>query len=168
MRKKSLTWIYETSFLPFCVWCLDYPVFKSLDCSFSWCWMLIIALSYVDSLVSNKQCGFSPSISLNINTDVFLLVDLFPSRNLISFRLFTYLLQISQQTLWFLGSRRQRESRIRSVDHMNLIFSGALAGSHLPLSGCTFNQACKNSVNRNFVVSITFSDIVCSLTCEGQ
>lgn len=101
-----------------------------LDCSFSCGWMLIIALSYVDSLVSNKQCGFSPSISLNMNTDVFLLAGLFPSRNLISFRLFTYLLQISQQTLPFLGSDRQRDSCVHSVDHINLIFSGALAGSH--------------------------------------
>lgn len=60
--------------------------------------MLIIALLYVDSLVSNKECGFSPSISLNINTDAFLLAGLFPSGNLISFSLFTCLVQISQQT----------------------------------------------------------------------
>jgi len=35
--------------------------------------MLIITLSYVDSVVSNTECGFNPSISLKINTDAFLL-----------------------------------------------------------------------------------------------
>lgn len=60
--------------------------------------MLIIALSYVDSLVSNKECGFSPSLSPSINTDAFLLAGLFPSGNLISFNVFTCLVQVSQQT----------------------------------------------------------------------
>ena len=71
--------------------------------------MLRIALSYVESLVSNKECGFSPSISLNINTDAFLLTGLFPSGNLISSRIFTYLVQLSQWTSRFLGNYRQRD-----------------------------------------------------------
>lgn len=59
---------------------------------------LIIVLTCIDSLVSNEEHGFSPSISQTNIHIFFLLGKLFPSGNLISFRVFTYLVQISQWT----------------------------------------------------------------------
>lgn len=108
--------------------------------------MLIIALFYVDSLVSNKECGFSPGISLNINTDAFLLAGLFPSGNLISFRVFTYLVQISQWTSQFLKTRSQRDRQLHT-QHGSHKPHFLRSRSHLLLFGCRSIQACKSSVN---------------------
>lgn len=56
---------------------------------------LIIVLTRTDSLVSNEEHGFSPSISQIKIQVFFLLGELFPSGFFISFRVVTYLVQIS-------------------------------------------------------------------------
>lgn len=162
---KNPTWVYETSFLPLCVWCLDYPSFNRLDCSFLCAGILLC----VDPLVSNKECGFSPRINPNMNTEAFLLAGLFSSGKSVSFRVFLYMVRISQWASWFLGSHRQgvRQSHTRHASHKPL-FLVTLSRSYFPLFGCRFIQAWKSSVNGDFVFPVTFSDIFCSLTCKLQ
>lgn len=59
---------------------------------------LIIVLTCIGSLVSNEEHEFSPSISQTKTQIFFLLGELFPSGDLISFTVLTYLVQISQWT----------------------------------------------------------------------
>lgn len=145
---ENPTGVYETSLLPLCVWCLDYPRFNRLDCSFPSAGILLC----VDPLASNKESGFSPRITLNTNTEAFLLAGLFSSGKWVSFRVFSYMVGISQWASWFLGSHGQgvRQFHTWRGSHKPL-FLGTLSRSHFLLSGCRSIQAWKSSVNRDLV-----------------